>query len=304
MKNLTTILFCIFLINGFSQTWIDSNAKWTFDYWNVSESGTWRWEYTNDTVIQGKQCEVIHATKYRYGGPMSATLDYGDTYTYQSNDSVFYLKDDNFFLLYDFGAAIGDSWIISIDTTFSACQDTAIVEVVDTGTILINGYNYRTITLETVTESLYALNGLCVEKFGLIPTTYEHNNFGFLPGYQYCDGGPIIDYDMLTFRCYEDSTFPTYNPTNRHCDTLTSASTDEIFLENFNIYPNPAENKLYIDSPNSNISNVEILDMHGRLILKQEYKESIEVSKLKNGIYFIRIIIDDKKQVLKKFVKK
>jgi len=296
-----TLLFCVLLTNGFGQVWIDSDAKWTFDYFNVAETGTWRWEYTHDTTIQGHQAQVIKATKYRYGGPGTSIINYGNTYTFASNDSVFYFKDDSFFLLYDFGAQIGDTWIVAIDTTFNACQDTATVEVVETGTIIINGNEYRTITLETISESLYALNGLRVEKFGILPTTYENSNFGFLPGYQYCEGGPIIDYDLLTFRCYEDSSFPTYNPTNKDCDTLTSTS--ELLIENFKIYPNPSSSKLHLISPNITVSTIEILDMYGRLITRQNYNDNVDISKLINGVYFIRIKNNDKKETLKRFIK-
>jgi len=296
-----TLIFCVLLTNGFSQVWIDSDAKWTFDYFNVTETGTWRWEYTHDTIIQGHQSQVIKTTKYRYGGPGTSIINYGNTYTYTSNDSVFNFKDDKFFLLYNFGAQIGDTWIVAIDTIFNACQDTAIVQVVDTGSIIINGLEYITITLETISESLYALNGLCVEKFGILPTTYENSNFGFLPGYQYCQGGPIIDYDLLTFRCYEDSSFPTYNPTNKDCDTLTSTS--ELVIENFRIYPNPSNSTLHIDSPNNIISNIEILDLNCRIIDKQQYKDNVDISKLKNGIYFVKIITEDKKEAMRKFIK-
>lgn len=301
MKNLMTLIFCVLLTNGFGQVWIDSDANWTFDYFNVGETGTWRWEYTHDTIIQGHQSQVINATKYRYYNPGISIINYGNTYTYHSNDSVFYLNNDEFFLLYDFGAQIGDSWIVAIDTIFNACQDTAIVQVVDTGSIIINGNVYRTITLETISESIYALNGLCVEKFGILPTTYENSNFGFLPGYQYCEGGPIIDYDLLTFRCYEDSSFPTYNPTNKNCDTLTSTS--ELVIENFKIYPNPSHTSLQIDSPNSIISNIEILDMNCRMLDKQEYKDKVDISKLENGIYIIKIITTEKVETCRTFIK-
>jgi len=304
MKELLALIFCILLTNLFSQVWIDNGAQWTFDYSNVSESGTWRWEYTHDTIIQGHQSQVINGTQYRYGGPGTAIINTGETYTYHSNDSVFYFKDNQFFLLYDFGAQIGDTWVVSIDTNFSACEDSAVVEVTDTGTMLINGVNYRTITLETISASLYALNGLCVERFGIIPTSYQNNNFGFVPGYQYCPNGPIIDYPLLTFRCYEDSTFPTYNPTSRDCDTLTLDLSNELTIDDIKIYPVPSSNSIQIESTGKTISSVEILDMNLRTIVRQPFKGNIDISELNSGVYFIRIITENKNQFLRKFVKR
>ncbi|MBZ0242131.1 MAG: T9SS type A sorting domain-containing protein [Bacteroidales bacterium] len=288
-----TLIFCLLLTNGFSQVWIDSNAKWTFDYFNVAESGTWRFEYTHDTLIQGHQSQLIKSTKYRYFGPGTSIINSDNIYTYSSNDSVFYFKDDKFFLLYDFGAQIGDTWVVAIDTTFDACQDTAIVQVVDTGSITINGLEHRTITLETISASLYALNGLCVERFGIHPTTYEHCNFGFLPGYQYCEGGPIFDYDLLTFRCYEDAGFPAYNATNKDCDTLTSSK--ELASEGLKIYPNPAKSVLNIDFPaNYDVlhSKIEIINTNGQIILPSKpfsHSTQLDIKSLAPGLYIVKI---------------
>ena len=296
-----TLIFCVLLTNGFGQVWIDSNAKWTFDYYNILEHGTWRWEYTNDTIIQGHKCQSIKGTKYRHAGPSGSIIHYGDTYTYTSKDSVFYYNGDRFFLLYDFGAQIGDTWIVAIDNSIEVCRDTAIVQVVDTGTILINGNVYRTITLETISESLFALNGLCVERFGLRPTANSDTNFGFLPGIRHCEGGPFLEPDGLVFRCYEDSSFPTYNPTNKDCDTLTTTS--ELMVENFRIYPNPSNGTLTIDSPSNKVNHVEIIDLYGRVIANQPYSDEVDVSKLHNGIYLIKMKFDNKKEIIKTFIK-
>ena len=39
--------------------------------------------------------------------------DFGNHYTSVSGDTVFYLKNDQFYVLYNFGANIGDQWIIA-----------------------------------------------------------------------------------------------------------------------------------------------------------------------------------------------
>jgi hypothetical protein len=57
-----------------------------------------------------------------------------------------------------------------------------------------------------------------------------------------------------------------------------------------NIYPNPASDYVYVDLSIS--GKLELLDMHGRLILSTEVlrgTKQLNVSNLEPGIYFIRI---------------
>ncbi|MBQ6084218.1 MAG: T9SS type A sorting domain-containing protein [Bacteroidales bacterium] len=61
--------------------------------------------------------------------------------------------------------------------------------------------------------------------------------------------------------------------------------------QTMSIYPNPANDKLFIES-NGNISNVEIYNLTGAAVLKQECnsdKVEMNVKALQSGVYFIRI---------------
>ena len=64
----------------------------------------------------------------------------------------------------------------------------------------------------------------------------------------------------------------------------TYASASEIKL-----YPNPAKDKLYLKSNEQNL-NVQILDITGRIVLSNTITGSdpIDISSLKNGIYFLQ----------------
>jgi len=290
MKLLSGLIFCFyFTTSGFGQVWIDSEAKWTFDHFNVGETGTWVFEYTQDTIILGIQTQVIQSTKHLYYGSNYVSSTNGVTnYTYTSNDSVFYFKNGHFFLLYDFGAQIGDSWIISIDQN-SLCQDTSIVTVVDVGSIIINGQNLRTITLESTSDSYKALNGLCIEKFGITPSSFQENNFGPFPGYQYCSSFDP-HYDFLTFRCYEDVSFSNYNLAGTNCDTLTSINETEII--NLNIYPNPTDNIVNITSKEP-LQQLQVFDIKGTLIQVRNNMNTqdaiVDITHFSSGIYLLHI---------------
>ncbi|MBR4836903.1 MAG: T9SS type A sorting domain-containing protein [Bacteroidales bacterium] len=65
--------------------------------------------------------------------------------------------------------------------------------------------------------------------------------------------------------------------------------------QTMSIYPNPANDKLFIES-NGNISNVEIYNLTGAAVLKQECnsdKVEMNVKALQSGVYFIRITTGD-----------
>jgi hypothetical protein len=58
------------------------------------------------------------------------------------------------------------------------------------------------------------------------------------------------------------------------------------------IYPNPANNILYIEMENNNVNLIEIRDVLGKLVISQtiEYKGSINTQSLQNGIYFVNLV--------------
>ena len=67
------------------------------------------------------------------------------------------------------------------------------------------------------------------------------------------------------------------------------------------LFPNPAENKISIKL-NSAISKIEILDSKGQLILLQK-DNSIDISNLPSGIYFVKVFTENGKLFSSKFVK-
>lgn len=85
-----------------------------------------------------------------------------------------------------------------------------------------------------------------------------------------------------------------------------SLSLNELQLNDFNIYPNPSKENLFINSK-TNISLISILDLNGKILLQDEIQDSseeiqINISILKGGTYFIKAFTTDG-IVTKKFIK-
>jgi hypothetical protein len=79
-----------------------------------------------------------------------------------------------------------------------------------------------------------------------------------------------------------------------------------ISLQNLNIYPNPVNDKLYIETQ-TQIQTIEIYDIYGRHQVAETPRHqgdlSIDVLGLKSGVYFVKIVTD-KGEVTKLFIKK
>ena len=77
----------------------------------------------------------------------------------------------------------------------------------------------------------------------------------------------------------------------------------------FSIYPNPVQSKLTINCYDEEIKHgnyeIEIVNIDGRTVKKYDFfSETLNISDLKRGIYFL-IISQNKKQIdYEKFIKK
>ena len=73
---------------------------------------------------------------------------------------------------------------------------------------------------------------------------------------------------------------------------------------NMLVYPNPAINILNVNN-SLEIDNVIIYDMSGKVVLKQTFnnKSAIDISSLKNGVYFTQLIFKNSKVQSQKFIK-
>ena len=80
-----------------------------------------------------------------------------------------------------------------------------------------------------------------------------------------------------------------------------SLSTKDINEELYSIYPNPTNDKLFIQGL-LNTSKVSIYNVLGKLVLSQTITKEIDVKQLSKGIYILKII-DGQKETTRKFIK-
>jgi len=72
-----------------------------------------------------------------------------------------------------------------------------------------------------------------------------------------------------------------------------------------NIWPNPTNCLININQNNIEVSRIEIVNLMGILIKSYpEFKKTIDISALSNGIYFIKITTSENKTIINKILKK
>lgn len=315
MKKIYFILFALILqCNVFGQVWIESGAVWHYDYWNIGEAGFVKYVYAKDTLIQSKNCQCISSKCFRFtynqfdSLVLLGTWEGPEQFTYVSGDTVFYWNHGEFFVLYNFGASIGDQWIISTsDDGFGECDDTSRIVVTNTGTIEVNETSYRYISIEPTSNSSMGLKGTYVERFGNIDQ--EDRPFQYLfPGAVQCDSlSGIVEWPYFNFKCFEDSSFTLYNPSLEDCEYyLNLSGTDEFTSNIITCYPNPSKNILRVDYNFKNDVLVEIFTTQGVLVcsfIMNKNSNLIDISNLNKGMYLLKFNSGRNENYISKIIK-
>ena len=292
-----------------SNFWIDSGAVWHYDYGLFAEGGFHKLKYTKDTLIQGNNCQELIDSTYTFYAQITGTILFGYAtatpyYTYTNGDTIFWLKNGEFLTLFNFAAQVGDTWTIDkSSTSILSCDTISQVEVTQKDSIQINGNWYRTLSLQSIPGSFSEIRGgLVVERFGTM-------GYGFLfPLGLSCDSNIIVDYQQFSFTCFEDKSFPLYNPSGNECEyLLTHQSIEENSDLAFDLFPNPANAVLNLNFNKTIPEKIEIINLEGKVIQQistgLEKQVQLDVSYLESGIYFIKCIKNNNSSTIRKWMK-
>ncbi len=313
MKKILLVLLLLPLLAS-SQNWIEKGTVWHYDQ-VLNGIGFHKFMYIEDTLIDGHLCQKIIDSNYTFYEQPNGVVLYGGVtdfpthYTYNNDDSVFCYRDSSFYLLYNFGAHIGDSWVISTDT-IGGC-DTSVVTVADTGSMVINNEIRRWIDVTTNSGASFILFGRMIEGVGNI------GGFDINPLFAIdvpCDTNITICFNYYNFKCFSRNDTLIYNPSGQDCEYyLTHSAIAELnSKKQIRLYPNPARNEISFVYGSENMMDVEKLYIYnsiGQLIKQHSFEKNkqmfqLNISDLKSGIYYYHIFgVDNSKKYSGKFVK-
>lgn len=91
------------------------------------------------------------------------------------------------------------------------------------------------------------------------------------------------------------------------CQEVVISSNDDILLQSTKLYPNPVNNQLFIDNDSHSFVSVAILSIDGKTVIKNDIilssSFSLDVSKLLEGLYYVKLISTDGKTLNKRMIK-
>jgi len=116
------------------------------------------------------------------------------------------------------------------------------------------------------------------------------------------EGKDITNYDTILFFCldfgvfWDFGTFTSFNKNS--CEVL---SIENIQLNNIDIYPNPAKNKIQISNIDAISTEIRIFNVLGKQVFHQTKitEKTIDISSFNKGIYIVKIDIDGKSKTQK-----
>jgi hypothetical protein len=228
-----------------------------------------------DTIINGKKCEKM----VEIGRFYSDTVNTIYHYMFSENDSVFFYADNEFHLLYDFGATEGDTIVLDYFLTYNGSPLLMIID--STGTIDINGN-------ETIIQYITCGDGIMVE-FGSHVIKDIGSTYFMFPTYDGTNNGPL--------RCYQDDSIglflspyhPNYGWDHQNCAQIIT-DIKEVNKSDILIYPNPASDYVFLRNIDGPV-NYRIISLVGRQFKQGVLAKSgkIRLNGLPNGTYIIEI---------------
>ncbi len=284
MKKLLFILVLLGTVSGsYAQTNVyhpfPDKAYWLGEFWESSCSG---FCYCVSTMIQGDTTIGIYNYKKTYGGAIRQDIPMKKVIYYDYTDHLEYI-------LYDFNLALGDSIHHNQWYGTRASQATLIVTTIDS--ISLGGSYRKAFTLTSTNgEPPYRI----AEGIGnLNAGPFTQLSPCFCAEYLKCfyaEGQLLLSWGSSWCSC--SSSISEYE--NNH-------------KANISISPNPfsTSTQISFDKTYPTIA-LSLYDLQGKLLLQNHYTDCNQITlhrnQLSNGLYFLKLIIDDKQIETRKIV--
>lgn len=316
MKTYLLLQLILLPVLSFGQEWAPIGAKWTYDHDPGLPPYLTTIESVKDTVMLTRTCKIliskqINAVMKPNGSYYYDTLTVSKDFIYDSNDTVYhYNKYDNlFYPLYLLNVKAHDTILVRekiVPCTKNEYFCSRFEYIADSiSSITLQNHTLKAIYNSETTASEWTFNRTWnYEKY---PIVEKLGSLKYLFG---VSEKIVMEGGIRCLRCYFDYKISyKANYWNKDCDYLEplpgpSVSVKEISFEEIVVFPNPFDSHLTINLEGSKTPfEFELHDSSGRLIIKGNTTK-IYTGKLPEGIYFLRLILNQGETKTVKLIKR
>jgi hypothetical protein len=290
MKKLLLVLFVAATLPSFAQSWAAPGATWYYDFTVYAmpfpQYGYERIQNIGDTVIGSYQYNKLQIFRAWYDQQnqqvMSYTLPQLE-FTRADSGVVYYYRDSADYVLYDFNAQPGETWVLRNEFEGTMC-DTSSIVVDSIATVIINGDTLRVLRTSPVNWSgITFYYERMIEKIGSLANLFP---------YTMCVTDIPQGYGL---RCYSDSTGWIYQSPNwaYACDDIMSVE-EPAQEETFSIIPDMQLHKLTLTGSVIKVgAMIQVYNSNGQLVAEEISKGqgSVEINlAVEGGVYFVTVV--------------
>jgi hypothetical protein len=299
----TLVLFCIvcpfFLFAQTVNHFENESSKWfvadTYPNGNQQnpsfvETSTKVYGFQGDTTIQNEQwfktyssSDMSFTTNLEYQGLLRAENGY---VFFQDTTSA----TDT---LYNFNMELGDSVLYNFWG-----QNEEYIHVVDIDSVPINGEMYKRLSFDEPIFGFFLMDEKWVEGIGsvhgpLFPLHPEVFSDGEMP-----DSLELVCTHVNEILYWENQFYD-------QCLVNIILDIENEEMSDFDIYPNPSSSQIFIRQQLASAGRFYVRDILGREVrsgLLQSDNQSVDISELKRGVYFVTVLFDNTtltKEILK-----
>ena len=256
-------------------------AEWYYEILNDDGSLTYQHlQCTGDTTIQEKRPKIIIRSNTQYDSKGEHTTVTHE-YVYEENGIVYWWNKDlqAFTVLYDFGAEVGDEWEIKVGS------ESIITRVYEMEIQTIEGIPYKRLTIGDIND---LFSGTLISTIGHMTSFFPERLMSRDKGYR-----------VEGLRCYWLGGDLLLKLGDKDCDEVYLQyhnGLDETNENDFTVYPNPANNILFVETVCTPSLPTEqkyrITNLMGQTLLQGDISaetQQIDISSLPAGMYFISV---------------
>ncbi len=266
-----------------------SSPEWYYEIQNDNGSITYQYMYqAGDTIVNDEPAHILVKINTLYDKGLRE--DVTREYVYMRDGKVYWWNKtlEEFTVLYDFGAEVGDSWNIFVGTEILTMHVDAVEEIEYEGRI------YRMLRV-TDPDDLFSGNIVC--GIGHLTSFFPEKLLG--------DGDRMRVEGM---RCYWNEGELVFKYGDEDCDAVISdlhgveENGPSTSSGTFTVYPNPTNGILTVHHSALTTSNAshfhihhsefQIANLMGQTVLSGNINaenQQIDVSSLPQGMYFITV---------------